>query len=132
MNNTRIHKCQNLFSKWLLAAVLLLIFFNFSGLVTQTQQKPDAPQTTWVQSTRGHIIKSISYQRALIHTPNRLNPISLFAISSVNLSVVHSRKVRSQIIDCSSLNVPSAQACFFYQHKTIPQNTSDDPSIALV
>jgi len=129
--NTRKHNYQNLFSKWLLAAVLLLSFFNFSGLVIQTQQKPGAPQTTWVQNTRGHIVKSISYQRALIHTQNRLNPISLFVLSSVNLSEIHSRQIKSQITDCSSLNMLCAQACFFYQHKTIPQNTSDDPAIAL-
>jgi hypothetical protein len=132
MNKTLEHNYKNLFSKWLLAVVLLLSFFNFSGLVIQTQQKSNAPQTTLVQSDQGRIVKSLIYQRALIHKQNRLNPLSFFVISSVNLSEVHSRQVKSQITDCNNLNMSCAQTCFFYQHKTIPQNTSDDPAIALV
>jgi hypothetical protein len=132
MKNTRIHNYQNLFSKWLLAAVLLLSFFNFSGFVIQTQQKPNAPQTTLVQSNQNRVVKTIAYQRALIHTQNRLNPLSFFFISSINLSEVHSRQVKAQITNYCNLNIPHLQTRFFYQHKTIPQNTSDDPAISLV
>jgi hypothetical protein len=132
MKNTRIHNYQNLFSKWLFAAVLLLSFFNFSGFVIQTQQKPIAPQTTLVQNSQNRVIKSIAYKRALIHTQNKLNPLSFFTISSINLSELHSRQVKAQIIDYRGLNIPTLQTRFFYQHKTIPQNTSDDPAIALV
>jgi hypothetical protein len=132
MNNTRTYNYQNPFSKWLLAAVLLLSFFTFSGLVVQTRAKPNTLQTTLVQINQNRVVKSIAYQRALIHTQNRLNTLPFFVMSSINLSEVHSRQVKAQISDYRSLNIPSLQTCFFYQHKTIPQNTSDDPAFALV
>ena len=130
MNTTRKPNHQNLFSKWLFAAVLLLSFFNFSGFVVQTQQKPNAPQTTWVQSNQNQVVKSIAYKRALIHTQNR--PNSFFVVSSINLSEAYSRQVKAQLINYCDSNIPCPQTRFFYQHKTIPQNTSDDPAIALV
>jgi hypothetical protein len=43
---------------------------------------------------------------------------------------MYSRQVK--ITDYSRLNIANLQTRFFYQHKTIPQNTSDDPAIALV
>jgi hypothetical protein len=132
MTNIQVHKYQNQPSKWLLAVVLLLSFFNFSGFVIQTQQKPNAPQTTWVQSAPTRIVKSIAYKRALIHRQNRLNPLSFFVRSSITIDEVHSKQVKAQISHYHGLNIPTLQTRFFYQHKTIPQNTSDDPAIALV
>ena len=126
--NTQIHKYQNLFSKWLLAAVLLLSFFNFSGFVVQTQQKPNAQQTTLVQNPQNRVVKSIAYKRALIHAKNKLNAHSFFIISSINLSEIHNRQVKTQLNYYRCLNIPYLQTCFFYQHKTIPQNASNDPA----
>jgi hypothetical protein len=131
MNNTRTYNYQNPFSKWLLAAVLLLSFFTFSGLVVQTQAKPNALQTTLVQINQNRVVKSITYKRALGHTQNRLNTFSFFVTSAIDLSELHSRQVKTQISDHRGLNIPSLQTCFFYQHKTIPQSTSDNPAIAL-
>ncbi|SHL88549.1 hypothetical protein [Mucilaginibacter sp. OK098] len=132
MKNIRTHNYQNLFSKWLFAAVLLLSFFTFSGLVVQTQVKPNATQTTLLQSAPGRAVKSIAYKRALVHTKNKLNTLSFFSISSINLSEIHNGKANVQLTYYRALNILSLQTFFFYQHKTIPQNTSDDPAIALV
>jgi hypothetical protein len=132
MKNTRIYNYQNLLSKWLLAAVLLLSFFSVSGFVIQTQQKPCAPQTTWVQTRQNRLAKSITYKRALSHTHNRLNSPSFFILSSINLSAMHSRQLKVQMTDRCNPDIPGLSTLLFYQHKTIPQNTSDDPAIALV
>ena len=132
MNNIRTYNYQTLLSKWLLAAALLLSFFNFSGFVIQTQQTPNTPQTTWVQNTKNQVAKSITYKRALNHTQNRLNTLSIFVIPSINLSEMHSRQVKVQITDHCNLNIPGLSTLLFYQHKTIPQNTGDDPAIALM
>ncbi|WP_299590495.1 hypothetical protein [Mucilaginibacter sp.] len=132
MNNTRTYIYQNPFSKWLLAVVLLLSFFTFSGLVVQTQQKPNALQTTLVQINQNRVVKSITYKRALRHTQNGVNTFSFFVTSVIDLSELHSRQVKIQIASRCISNIRNLQTCFFYQHKTIPQNTSDDPAFTLV
>lgn len=132
MKNTRTYNYQTLLSKWLLAAVLLLSFFSFSGFVIQTQQKPGAPQTTWVQSSQNRVAKSITYKRALSQTHYRLNTFSFFVLSSINLSEMHSKQVKVQMIGRCNPDIPGLSTLLFYQRKTSPKNTSDDPAIALI
>ncbi|HVV56069.1 MAG TPA: hypothetical protein VHC47_12115, partial [Mucilaginibacter sp.] len=63
MPGTRHHHHKKRYSKWLLAATLVLGLVSFSGLVTRAQPAHNIKQTTWVVNLKGRSATNISYNR---------------------------------------------------------------------
>jgi hypothetical protein len=126
------HNYQNLFSKWLLAAALVISFFTFSGLAVKTNAITNVPQTRLVQSGHSAVVKSITYKRALSFAQNKRYSSAHLILSTVKLSEIHSILLKTQIINLCSFNAGNPQISLFYQHKIIPQNTGDEPAVNLV
>ena len=127
MNITR-NDYQRLFSKWLLAAVLILSFFTFSGPGVRSQPKFAAQKTELVKANESRAIKTISFSRALKQIPGNLNPLAIFSVQVINLAQIHSLQAKTQFINCQHRT--TLPAVFFYQHKTILDNNGEE-SIAL-
>lgn len=127
MNVTR-NDYERLFSKWLLAAVLILSFFTFSGLVVKQQPKFAAQKTELVKANEGRIVKSITFNRALRQIPGNFNTQGTFSVQIISLAKVHSGQAKMQFINCRLHK--TLPAGFFYQYKTIP-NSNDAEPIAL-
>ena len=127
MNITR-NNYQNLFSKWLLAAVLILSFFTFSGLVVKQQPKFAAQKTELVKANESRAAKSITFNRALRQIPGNFNTQGTFFAQIISLARVHSGQVKMQFINCRLHK--ALPAGFFYRYKTIP-NSNDAEPIAL-
>jgi len=123
---------QTLFSKWLLAVILLLSFFSFSGIAAQSLVKPNASFTEASYVIQKQAIKSIAYQRALKQVRSGSNTCSFFVESTISLAYFNSLQVKTLGQSYSSRNIDKLQNTSFYQHKTIPQNKGDEPAIALV
>jgi hypothetical protein len=126
MNNTLCHNLKNTFSKWLLAAVLLLSFFTFSGVVVQTQIKLDKPQTTLVVNANTRVIKSVNYNRLLVPARFERPLISAF----IRISRFHSQLVKIQTTKLSEVCIPK-QTALFYQPKITSKNADDHAAILL-
>ncbi len=131
MDNTRQHNYQNIFSKWLFAAILLMSFFSFSGLIVQTQTKPNALKTTLVIGNKTRVVKSITFNRAFGNTHGKLNSLSFLTTPAINLVYVHSRLVKTRIICLDSGDISSLSNYLFYQHKPIPQSAGDESTYFL-
>ena len=120
MNSTSY---KNSLSKCLLAAILILSFFTFSGFIAKTQTNPTKPQTTLVDNASFQVVKSISYKRALV--PIQPKYLSLFSFVSANHS--YAQLVIVRITELRTTVLPR-QTALFYIVKTIPQNTGDEPA----
>jgi len=124
MNITR-NDYQRLFSKWLLAAVLILSFFTLSGLGVRSQPKFAAQKTELVKANESRAIKTISFARALKQIPGSLNTVEIFSVQVINLAQIHSMRAQTQFMNHQQRT--SLPAVFFYQHKTIPNTNGDEP-----
>jgi hypothetical protein len=131
MSNALKNKYQNTFSKWLLAAVLLLSFFTFSGLAVQRQAKQDAQQTTLIVSKSTRIVKSISFNGAFRHCYAQYKTTTWLVAPFLNLVNQHNRQISIKIKNHSGSNSPVIQTCFFYRVKAVSQNTGDAPILPL-
>lgn len=126
MNNIICYNLKNAFSKWLFAAVLLLSFFTFSGVVVQTQIKFDKPQTTLVVNANTRVIKSINYSRLLVPVHFECHVVAAY----IDISRFHSQLVKADIIKLSAICIPK-QTGLFYQPKITSKNAEDDAAILL-
>ena len=132
MNSNKHPNYQNAFTKCLLAAVLLLSFFVFSGSSAQSQTKQNVQQTTLLINRSNRLVKTTCFNGALRHIYCNHHARSVFVISAFNLANLHSLQIKTSIIrHCSPGMFISKKAGFFYRTKTIPQNTGDEPAIAL-
>jgi hypothetical protein len=130
MNSSLHYNYKNGFSKWLLATVLVLSFFTFSGWSVQSQIKQGARQTTLLFNNPAQPVKSITLTRALGHSCNKCFTLFLVA-PAFNLIYLHSRLISVLIKSHSGPGSNRLKTGFFYQAKTIPQNTGDLPVINL-
>jgi hypothetical protein len=130
MSNIRQYNNQSRISKWLLATVLILSFFIFSGLPVPLKTKPDALQTTLVVNTQNRFEKSICYNRAFRQTLVKHQVNQFLVVPATNLTVLRNQQVKAQMINCCSIMI-RRQSGFFYHGKTIPLGKSDDITITL-
>jgi hypothetical protein len=122
---------QMIFSKWLLAIVLALSFFNFSGYtISAVQTRADRQQTSPLGNTVYKSAKTISYKRALKHLLLTLNS-SFFKASGYFLSTVHSQLLHIRKAAHSKPYTAILSHCFLYQLKSADQNDEEDLAIAL-
>jgi hypothetical protein len=124
MNITR-NNYERLFSKWLLAAVLILSFFTFSGPAVGSQPKFAAQKTELVKPNESRTVKTISFNRALKQIQGNLTLFAVFFVRVISLAQIHSLQAKTHFINCQHRN--AVPAVFFYQHKTIPNNNGDEP-----
>jgi hypothetical protein len=124
MNITR-NDYQRLFSKWLFAAVLILSFFTFSGLVVKQQPKFAAQKTELVKANESRAAKSITFNRASKQIPGIFNTQGTFSVQIISLARVHSGQVKMQFINCRLHK--ALPAGFFYRYKTIPGTNDAEP-----
>jgi hypothetical protein len=117
---------KNSISKWLLAVILLLSFFTFSGFVAQTKTTLTKPQTALVVNSNSGLFKSINYKRALIalHSKDPFIPIL------IDISRLYGQQVKIQITELAKSYIPT-QTSLFYKPKTTPQNADDDSALIL-
>lgn len=128
----REHNNQTLFSKWLLAVILLLSFFTLPGIATQSQLKLNSSCTEAPYIAQKQAVKSITYRRALKQAPSNRNTHSFFVESTISLAYFNSLQVKTLGQSYYGRNIDRLQNIRLYQHKTIPQNKGDEPAIALV
>jgi hypothetical protein len=129
--NKRELNYKTLFSKWLLAVVLLLSFFTFPGMVTQTPPKHNPSHTEAAFNAQKQAVKSISYRRAFRQTLPQLNA-SLFIVAPViDLANFHGLVAKTCAISYNDRNISRVQKSFSIARKLSPQNKSDEPAIAL-
>jgi len=123
MNNTRF---KNVFLNCFFAAILLLSFFAFSGIVTQTKTTLNRPQTTLVVNSKSELFKSIHYKRALI-TPHTK---AIVVSTLTDVSRLYSQQVKIQITELTNSYIPP-QTSLFYKPNTASQNADDDSTLIL-
>ena len=127
MNNARHHNNQNLFSKWLLIAALVLGFFTFGLPTGQSSIKPGAQQTTLLFSNSKCFVKSTPFNKTLQHLNNKHAANSFLVASALNLILLHSRQTNTCLKNHSGPNLTWIQSGFVYQVKTNTANTGDNP-----
>jgi hypothetical protein len=131
MNGTRHHYNQNLFSKWLLIAVLFLSFFKFAVTTRQSSIKPEVQQTTLLVGNPIRFVKSIIFNSTLQLICNR-GVASFFLVApQVNLILLHSGQIHTRLEIYSGAKFAGIINGFFYRAKTISPNTRDDPASSL-
>lgn len=122
---------KDLFLKWLLAVVLLLSFFTFSGVIVLSLAKPNPSQTETAFIAKKQATKSILWQRVLNQINSLQNTLPVFATSTIDLAYFDNLRAKTLSISSSNINIGKRQNSFTYQHKTILHSKSDDPYIAL-
>ena len=127
MKSPATYNFKNICSKGLLAAILLLGFFTFSGLPVSSQTRQAATQTTWIIRANTHLINGFRYQAQArkIHK-GHANAFLLF--NTIYLSWFHSKQTTISLKCCSAtiLHKPIVSIC---QFKTIPQSGKNNPSL---
>jgi len=118
-------------SKWLFMAILLLSFFTYSGIVIKSRAKPYTQQSTLVANKQTSLSKVISYKRSLLQVYNSYSTLSIFTISTFDISRMYSRQVCTCINELSASYKSRPQTVFFYPVKTCPKNLVDYPATAL-
>ena len=122
MSDTQYPDLKKASSKWLLAVVLLLSFFTFSGFIAPTQIKLVKPPTTLVISgDTTKPSKSITYERALVKTPVIEQQVLVF----IDLN---NRQTNIRLAALSNFCIQPKTAVF-YRVKTNLPNADDDPAI---
>lgn len=97
---------ENVLSKWLLTAIVILGFFTFSGLTIQTT-KAALPDTTLIAGFVSRISKSLSYKAALKAAKRNNRSILISGdISLPALSFLHSLEADISIKQTSKLFIP--------------------------
>jgi hypothetical protein len=131
MSNILTDKFKNNSSKWLFAAILLVSFFTFSGIVLKPQATLNVQRTTLVVNPQTSQPKIISYKRALLQAYSDFSALSIFTISTFDISRIHS----SQVCTCINSLLMSykcrPKTAFFFPVKIFPQNAGDYPVIHL-
>lgn len=121
--------CQNRFSKWLFAAILLLSFFTFSGLELRAEQtSSDTQQTSFLGKAKFKSVKSIGYKRALNqvkHYQNHFFPIN----SLCHLAQLHTLLLNAKAGNYNPPLLNIQKISLFYRLKSVVQN-DDDRAIA--
>jgi hypothetical protein len=125
MNNPR-HYNQNLFSKWLLIAVLFLSFFTFGVPTGQSSIKPEAQQTTLLVGNPARFARSTSFNSTLPRICNKGVANSFLVATALNLINLHSRQINTRLKNHSRFKSTGIQNGFFYCTKAISPNTGDD------
>jgi hypothetical protein len=125
MSNIKHHNCKNTLSKWLLAAVLLLSCFTFCGPSVQSPAKVCTRQTALLISNSASQVKGVLLYRIQRRPCTKQPAVYFYAVSSFNLVTLHSRQINTLLKNNSPAKLPVVHAGFFYQAKTIPQNTGD-------
>lgn len=130
MNRVPKNNIQKISSKWLYIAVLLLTLLSISGLAIPGQSQLFAQQTTKAASKPKAIKKSITYNRAVCQVEVRKVSDWLLLLFDIDLSVLHTQQSKTKNC-CAYAPAAGQRSVFFYQTKTIPRSSSDDPSIRL-
>lgn len=112
-------------TKYLLAAILLLNVFTFSGSPARCHTAVDVRQTTLVVSS-SYRIRGINYQKLTVSSCIKSVTVS----ASNNLSRLHSYQIKIRIAQLVIQNT-RRKAAFIYQPKTIPQNAEDSSAFLL-
>jgi hypothetical protein len=118
-------------SKWLLAAILVLSFFTFSGIVLKPQAAGYVQRTTLHAYPRAVLVRSISYRRAQCQFYKNHSTRSFFTISTFDLSRIYSRQISNRINSLSMSYKSRPKTDFFFPVKTFPQNAGDHPALHL-
>jgi hypothetical protein len=113
-------------SKCLLAVILLLSFFTFSGFVAQSKTTLNKPQTTLVVNSSFRPFKSINYKRAIVSLSSKDPVIPIL----IDISRLHSQQVKIRITTLISLYIPR-QTGLFYRPRTTSQNADNDSALIL-
>jgi len=124
MSNTRNNTVKNAISRWLLATILLLSVFSFSGVATQPQSDQFTLKTTLVVSPNNECGRSINFKRASIL------PLSI-TTPAFNISRLHSLQIKTRLEQLSVCFANQPKVVRFYHVKTIPQNPGEVPVISL-
>ena len=117
---------KNSMSKCLLAVILLLSFFTFSGFVAQSKTTLNKPQTTLVVNSSFRPFKSINYKRAIVSLSSKDPVIPIL----IDISRLHSQQVKIRITTLISLYIPR-QTGLFYRPRTTSQNADNDSALIL-
>ena len=126
MSIIRQYNSKRLFSKWLLAVVLLLSLFSFSGFRAQTQAYLDKPQTTLTINSWPEIIRCLSFNRALLFQFSSQIPVSSF----IDLSRLHTLQTNIRLITFSGFCI-ELQTGLFYKVKCISSDSNEEPPAIL-
>ncbi|MFI5140043.1 MAG: hypothetical protein ACHQIM_19645 [Sphingobacteriales bacterium] len=116
-----------MFAKWLLAAVLILSFFAVSGSRNFSTANLFTRQTTLLAGKSGHLVKSITYCRAVRQVYGRQAANCFLVLPALYLIKLHSRQTGILLRNNSGPNLPLQQKAFFYRSKTIPSNNAGEP-----
>lgn len=123
---------QKNYSKWLFAAILILSFFNFSGFsISIAQIKSDTQQTGSLGNIKTQTAKSISYKRALSHINRSESRIFLLSAAPLQLTLIHTQQLHTQIALYSKLPAELQKINLFYQAKSGASNDDDELSAAI-
>ncbi|SMC94453.1 hypothetical protein [Pedobacter africanus] len=113
-------------SKWLLAVVLLLSFFNFSGFtISAAYTSSDKQQTSFLGESRLSWAKSISYKRAL----NQIRPQEHLFIrinDLLHLAEWHTLLLNAKIANCRPPLLTTQKINLFYRLKSVAKNDEDE------
>ena len=113
-------------TKYLLAAILLLNVFTFSGSTVRCHTAVDVRQTTLVVSSSYRISRGINYKKLAASSCIKSVTVS----ASNNLSRLYSCQIKIRIAQLVIQNT-RRKAAFIYQPKTIPQNAEDNSAFLL-
>lgn len=116
---------KSVLSKWLLAAVLVLGFFTFSGLTIQTTNWLDKPDTTLVAGFVNKVSRSISYNAALkAANKSGLSNLTSQLLSLRALSFLHSRETDIAVKQTARLFISIKRVKYLFFIRTY--SSSDD------
>jgi hypothetical protein len=130
MNRLPKNHTQKISSKWLYIVVLLLTLLSISGLAIPGQAQLFAQQTTKAAGKPKTIKKTITYKRAVAQIGIRKVSDWLLLLFDIDLSALHTQQFKTKNC-CAYVPANGLQSIFFYQSKTIPRNSSNEPTIRL-
>ena len=131
VNTMRIfdtHSLKQALNKWLIAIVLLVSVFAFSGLSTSRQAGPSPVQSTWIIRGSKPAVNGIQFSTSRPYRSKQHNA-EFAGYSIVNLSLLHSKTCAVKLRRCQGSCLISSYKTLIGVHKTIPQNGKADPSI---
>jgi hypothetical protein len=122
MNRDCKRSYKNLIPKWLLAVILVLSFFSYSGITFADQYKPQTYQTNLQKDPEARLTKCIAYNRALARKVSKYCPS---APSFKTASILLGRKLAIRLINHSTPCLPVYRTGMSYRAKIITPNSSD-------
>jgi len=129
--NSGLTLYKSLFSKWLMAAVLLLSFFAFSGSPIQSRSTQNLRQTEATCTTETQIVKTVSYKRALNQTQVKFRAHSFVKATEIDLVYFHNLVATTSLTSYKEQNVSRLQNRSISKHTLYPHNQSSKSAIAL-